>query len=134
MLCTSCHNQREHQRKGAAREHSLNLWKFSMTLFYAANRSATIRAAAALAAAICAFQAGCATPAVSQTPATQQQYQFVRSGPQGPFTMKLVTVPVAQPGAHQVLIRVHATSLNRRDIFVLHGQYPVGTRQTVVPV
>ncbi len=105
-----------------------------MTLFYAANRSATIRASAALATMVCAFLAAFATPAVSHTPATQQQYQFVRSGPQGPFTMKLVTVPVAQPGARQVLIRVHATSLNRRDIFVLHGQYPVGTRQTLVPV
>ncbi|MEJ0006029.1 MAG: NAD(P)-dependent alcohol dehydrogenase [Steroidobacteraceae bacterium] len=48
--------------------------------------------------------------------------------------MKQVQVPVPQPGAHQVLIRVHATSINRRDIFVLHGQYPVGTRQTLVPL
>jgi NADPH:quinone reductase-like Zn-dependent oxidoreductase len=104
-----------------------------MTPFYAAIRPATIRATAALATVICAFQAGCATPVVSHLPATQQQYQFVRSGPQGPFTMKQVEVPVPQPSAHQVLIRVHATSLNRRDIFVLHGQYPVGTRRSLVP-
>ena len=98
-----------------------------MTLFYAANRSATIRAAAILAAVIGAFLAGCVTPPLAHLPDTQQQYQFVRSGPQGPFTIKQVQVPVPQPGAHQVLIRVHATSLNRRDIYVLHGQYPVGT-------
>jgi NADPH:quinone reductase-like Zn-dependent oxidoreductase len=105
-----------------------------MTLFYAVNRFATIRAATLLATAACLLQAGCATPSAAQLPATQQQYQFVRSGAQGPFTMKLVSVPVPQPGAHQVLIRVHATSINRRDIFVLHGQYPVGTRQSLVPL
>jgi NADPH:quinone reductase-like Zn-dependent oxidoreductase len=48
--------------------------------------------------------------------------------------MQRVQVPVPQPGPHQVLIRVHATSLNRRDLFVLHGQYPVGTRQVLVPL
>jgi NADPH:quinone reductase-like Zn-dependent oxidoreductase len=105
-----------------------------MTVFYAANRSATIRAATALATLIGVIQAGPATAAVSSLPATQQQYQLVRSGSQGPFTLKQVEVPVPQPGAHQVLIRVHATSLNRRDIYVLHGQYPVGTRQSIVPV
>jgi len=105
-----------------------------MTLFYAVNRFATIRAATRLATVVCLLQAGCATPSTLQLPATQQQYQFVRSAPQGPFTMKQVSVPVPQPGAHQVLIRVHATSINRRDIFVLRGQYPVGTRQSLVPL
>ena len=105
-----------------------------MTLFYAANRSATMRAATTLLALLCGSVAGCATVAAAQLPTTQQQYQFVRSGGQGPFTMKKVEVPVPQPGAHQVLIRVHATSLNRRDIFVLQGQYPVGPRQVIVPL
>jgi NADPH:quinone reductase-like Zn-dependent oxidoreductase len=105
-----------------------------MTLFYAAYRSPTIRAAAALATLICIIQAPPGRTAEARIPATQQQYQFVRSGPQGPFTMKQVEVPVPQPGAHQVLIRIHATSLNRRDVYLLHGQYPVGTRQTLVPV
>jgi NADPH:quinone reductase-like Zn-dependent oxidoreductase len=105
-----------------------------MTLFYAANRSATTRAAAALAMLICMIQAGLAFAAASSLPAIQQQYQYVRSGPQGPFILKLAEVPVPQPGAHQVLIRVHATSLNRHDIFVWHGQFPVGPRQTLVPL
>jgi NADPH:quinone reductase-like Zn-dependent oxidoreductase len=105
-----------------------------MTLFYAVNRFATIRAATLLATAVCLVQAGCATPTPLQLPATQLQYQFVRAGAQGPFTMKQVSVPVPQPGAHQVLIRVHATSINRRDIFVLQGQYPVGTRRSLVPL
>ena len=85
------------------------------------------------AAIACLALVGCAA-APPRLPPTQQQYQFVRTGGQGPFTMKLVEVPVPQPGAHQVLIRVHATSLNRRDVFVLHGQYPVGTRRSLVPL
>jgi NADPH:quinone reductase-like Zn-dependent oxidoreductase len=85
------------------------------------------------AAIACLALVGCAA-APPRLPATQQQYQFVRSGSQGPFTLKQVEVPVPQPGAHQVLIRVHATALNRRDIFVLHGQYPVGTRRSLVPL
>jgi NADPH:quinone reductase-like Zn-dependent oxidoreductase len=105
-----------------------------MSPFYAAKRSATIRATTTLLAVLLANLASSATTLAAQLPATQQQYQFVRAAAQGPFTMKKVEVPVPQPGAHQVLIRVHATSLNRRDIFVLHGQYPVGTRQTLVPL
>jgi NADPH:quinone reductase-like Zn-dependent oxidoreductase len=101
-----------------------------MTSFYAARRSATIRAVMTLLASL----VGVASAQAAQLPATQQQYQFVRAGGQGPFTMKKVEVPVPQPGAHQVLIRVRATSLNRRDIFVLHGQYPVGTRQALIPL
>jgi NADPH:quinone reductase-like Zn-dependent oxidoreductase len=103
-----------------------------MTLFYAPYRPATIRATTLVAL----FLASLASSAMvmAAPPATQQQYQLVRAGGQGPFTMKMVEAPVPQPGAHQVLIKVYATSLNRHDIFVLHGQFPVGTRQTLVPV
>ena len=38
------------------------------------------------------------------------------------------------PGDHEVLIRVRATSLNRRDVFVMKGQYPVGSRDRIVPL
>jgi NADPH:quinone reductase-like Zn-dependent oxidoreductase len=38
------------------------------------------------------------------------------------------------PGAHEVLVRVHAASLNRRDVFVMKGQYPVGQRDSLVPL
>jgi len=67
-------------------------------------------------------------------PSTQKQYRLVRSDPHGAFTLKLVDAPVRQPGEHEVLVKVHATSLNRRDIFVLHGQYPIGPRDNVVPL
>jgi NADPH:quinone reductase-like Zn-dependent oxidoreductase len=67
-------------------------------------------------------------------PATQKQYQLVRSGTEGPFTLKLVDAPVRQPGASEVLVRVHAASLNRRDILLIQGQYPIGPRKSVVPL
>ncbi|HTT01103.1 MAG TPA: NAD(P)-dependent alcohol dehydrogenase [Steroidobacteraceae bacterium] len=67
-------------------------------------------------------------------PSTQKQYQLVRSGTQGPFTLQLVDAPVRAPGAHDVLVKVHAASLNRRDIFLVQGQYPVGPRERVVPL
>lgn len=67
-------------------------------------------------------------------PSTQKQYRLVRSGQQGPFTLSLVDAPVRAPGEHEVLVKVHAASLNRRDIFVVHGQYPIGPRDSVVPL
>ena len=104
-----------------------------MSSFYAAKRSATIRATTLL-AVLCGSLASSAIVLAAALPSTQQQYQFVRAGAQGPFTLKLVEAPVPQPGAHQVLIKVYATSINRHDIFVWHGQFPVGPRQTLVPM
>jgi NADPH:quinone reductase-like Zn-dependent oxidoreductase len=104
-----------------------------MSSFYAAKRSATIRATTLL-AVLYGSLASSAIVLAAALPSTQQQYQFVRAGAQGPFTLKLVDAPVPQPGAHQVLIKVYATSINRHDIFVWHGQFPVGPRQTLVPM
>ena len=67
-------------------------------------------------------------------PSTQKQYRLVRSGTQGPFTLQLVDAPVRVPGANEVLVKVHAASLNRRDVFVLGGGYPVGPRDSLVPL
>jgi len=67
-------------------------------------------------------------------PTTQKQYRMVRTGTEGPFTLKMTDAPVRQPGANEVLIRVHAVSLNRRDVFLLAGQYPVGPRDSLVPL
>ncbi|MFE3259998.1 NAD(P)-dependent alcohol dehydrogenase [Nocardia sp. NPDC059091] len=38
------------------------------------------------------------------------------------------------PGPHQVLVRVRAASLNRRDIMLMEGTYPVPARPGVVPL
>jgi NADPH:quinone reductase-like Zn-dependent oxidoreductase len=64
---------------------------------------------------------------------TTRQFQLARTGEDGPFFMKLVEVPVRQPGASEVLVRVRAVSLNRRDIYVRLGQYPGPKPASLVP-
>ncbi|KAL5049088.1 hypothetical protein BDW71DRAFT_176170 [Aspergillus fruticulosus] len=42
--------------------------------------------------------------------------------------------PLPSPGQHEVLIRVHAVSLNYRDTALLRGEYPVETKKDVIPI
>lgn len=72
--------------------------------------------------------------AMATQPTTQKEYRLVRTGTQGPFTLKLVDAPVREPGSNEVLVKVHAASLNRRDVFVVQGNYPVGPRDSLVPL
>jgi NADPH:quinone reductase-like Zn-dependent oxidoreductase len=69
----------------------------------------------------------------AQSQTTQRQYQLQRSG-DTPAVLKLVDAPVRQPGANEVLVRVHAVSLNRRDVYVKLGQYPGPKPATLVPL
>jgi NADPH:quinone reductase-like Zn-dependent oxidoreductase len=55
---------------------------------------------------------------------TIRQYQLERDGTA--FRLVMQTLPRPVPGARQVLVRVRATSLNQRDLFVLRGQYAPG--------
>jgi NADPH:quinone reductase-like Zn-dependent oxidoreductase len=64
---------------------------------------------------------------------TQKQWQLVKSGKPG-YTLKLADAPVRKPAAGEVLIKIHAASLNRRDVYVMHGQYPMPPRDVVVPL
>jgi NADPH:quinone reductase-like Zn-dependent oxidoreductase len=64
---------------------------------------------------------------------TQKQYQLRKTG-DGPLRLELVDVAVRQPGEHEVLVRVHAVSLNRRDIYMRAGQYPGGVKPDLVPL
>jgi NADPH:quinone reductase-like Zn-dependent oxidoreductase len=41
---------------------------------------------------------------------------------------------VRKPADGEVLIKMHAASLNRRDVFVMRGQYPMPPRDVVVPL
>ncbi|WP_434722288.1 zinc-dependent alcohol dehydrogenase family protein [Mesorhizobium sp. RIZ17] len=41
---------------------------------------------------------------------------------------------VPRPGPRQIVMRVHATSLNRRDTMILNGSYPLTPRDGVVPL
>jgi NADPH:quinone reductase-like Zn-dependent oxidoreductase len=74
-----------------------------------------------------------AVATTATVPQTQQQYHLVRTGQQG-YRLELSEAPVRVPGPHEVLIRVHAVSLNRRDVFVMKGQYPMAPRSSLVPL
>lgn len=63
---------------------------------------------------------------------TMQQYQLVKKD--GGYNLELKTVPVPSINADQVLVRIHAASLNRRDIFMLEGSYPGGDANGRVPL
>ena len=66
-------------------------------------------------------------------PNSQLQYQLVRQ--QQGFSLQLREgAPVRAPAANEVVVRVRATSLNRRDIMIMRGFYPVGPRETLVPL
>jgi NADPH:quinone reductase-like Zn-dependent oxidoreductase len=69
----------------------------------------------------------------AQAQTTQRQYQLQKTG-DAPLVLRLVDAPVRQPGDHEVLVRVHAVSLNRRDIYMSHGQYPGGVKPNLVPL
>jgi NADPH:quinone reductase-like Zn-dependent oxidoreductase len=64
---------------------------------------------------------------------TTRQFQLARTGDEGPSFLKLVEVPVRPPAANEVLVRVRAVSLNRRDIYVRLGQYPGPKPPSLVP-
>ena len=64
---------------------------------------------------------------------TMRQYQFDVVDGAVSLVMKEVDRPV--PGANEVLVRVRATSLNRRDLSILESQYGGGSPQTgLVPL
>src|SRR5256885_16871493 len=44
--------------------------------------------------------------------------------PGGPEVLELRDVPQPSPGASEVLIRVHATAINRADLLQREGKYP----------
>lgn len=64
---------------------------------------------------------------------TQRQYQLHANG-DAPAALRLVDAPVKQPGETEVLVRMRAFSLNRRDIYVQRGQYPGPRRPVIVPL
>jgi hypothetical protein len=74
---------------------------------------------------------GFAMSAAGQT--TQRQFQLQKTG-DAPPQLKLVDAPVRQPGEYEVLVRVHAVSLNRRDVYVKMGRYPGPMRPNLVPL
>jgi NADPH:quinone reductase-like Zn-dependent oxidoreductase len=81
-----------------------------------------------------ALLAGCKTmnSATTQIPKTQQQYRLVRTGQA--YRLEMRDAAVQLPAANEVLVRVRAASLNRRDVFVMKGLYPMAPRESLVPL
>ena len=72
-------------------------------------------------------------PATGAQAETMRQYQFDVVDGEVALVMKEVDRPV--PGANEVLVRVRATSLNRRDLSILQSQYGGGNpRIGLVPL
>lgn len=64
---------------------------------------------------------------------TIRQYQFA-PGDDG-YTLELVEVPMPVAGPNEVLVRVRASSLNRRDLLMLNNQYgPGGSAAGGIPL
>lgn len=89
-------------------------------------------ASVCFAAVVCLVCTG-ALAAAGNIPTTQQQYRLVKAGSQG-YQLELQDAPVQKPAAHEILVRVRAVSLNRRDVLVMKGQYPLGPRESLVPL
>jgi NADPH:quinone reductase-like Zn-dependent oxidoreductase len=64
---------------------------------------------------------------------TIRQWQFAPKG--DAMTLALREVAAPTPAAHEVAVRVHAVSLNRRDLMMVAGQYGRGgTQPNTVPL
>jgi NADPH:quinone reductase-like Zn-dependent oxidoreductase len=77
-----------------------------------------------------------ATPLVSAAPAPgqiQKQYRLFK-GWLFSYSLKLVDAPIPRIGSNEVLVRVHAVSINRRDLYVASGFYPMKKRKSLVPL
>ncbi|KAM0329337.1 hypothetical protein ACHAQA_004642 [Verticillium albo-atrum] len=66
-------------------------------------------------------------------PATHSTYRW--SAGSGPFTLVQSTEPLSTDlGPHDVLLKIHAASLNYRDLIILNGYYPFPITPQGVPV
>ncbi|KPF90863.1 hypothetical protein IP81_13935 [Novosphingobium sp. AAP83] len=62
---------------------------------------------------------------------TDRRFELVRTD--AGFDLEMVTAPVPEPGPGEVLVRVHAASLNRRDLSIRDFSYPA-TGDRFVPL
>jgi putative PIG3 family NAD(P)H quinone oxidoreductase len=53
--------------------------------------------------------------------------------PGGPEVLKLAEASVPEPGAHDLLIKVHAAGINRPDVLQRAGKYPMKPGMSAVP-
>ena len=53
-------------------------------------------------------------------------------GLDGPESLRYEDVPEPEPGPGEIVVRLRASALNRRDLFATNGQYP-GVKQDILP-
>ncbi|MDQ4106221.1 MAG: zinc-binding dehydrogenase [Actinomycetota bacterium] len=51
---------------------------------------------------------------------------------EGPESLRYEDVPGPEPGPGEIVVRLRAAALNRRDVFATRGQYP-GAKQDILP-
>jgi NADPH:quinone reductase-like Zn-dependent oxidoreductase len=74
---------------------------------------------------------GAGAPVFAQQ--TIRQYEFAPA--ENGYTLRLVEAPMPVAGPGRVLVRIHANSLNRRDVLMLHNQYgPGGSAAGGIPL
>lgn len=68
------------------------------------------------------------------TSTERQRRGLLTRQPDGSYRLTIEQAPVSRPSNHEVLVRVRAASLNRRDVYLLKGQYPMPPRPSLVPL
>ncbi len=63
----------------------------------------------------------------------QRRCQLIRQ-PDGSYRLSHEQAAIPRPAEREVLVRVRAASLNRRDVYVLKGQYRMPPRPQLVPL
>ena len=66
------------------------------------------------------------------TPAVMQAYQYRMGEPIS--ALQIVELPVPAVGPGQVLVRMHAASLNFRDLLVVTGRFPRVQQEVIIPL
>jgi NADPH:quinone reductase-like Zn-dependent oxidoreductase len=68
------------------------------------------------------------------TTGERQRRGILTRQPDGAYRLTIEQATIPAPSEREVLVRVRAASLNRRDVYVLKGQYPMPPRPSVVPL
>jgi NADPH:quinone reductase-like Zn-dependent oxidoreductase len=72
-------------------------------------------------------------PASEQTTVPNSYRAFRRAPGENSGTIFPSFEYISPLGSNEVLIRIHAVSLNYRDVGMLHGQYPVSVKDQGIP-